>query len=130
MKPSFRPCFFKRYGIILQAVIYQTAMNAQRRFCKVLSIKQIPTSIENTHKVASYCNSAAYTVLPVGILSSRSGLFCAPLLGLMLGFSACGKSGTATNDPTRGGSTAPNQGVSFEIDTNWLGDTVYFPGKS
>lgn len=73
-------------------------MNALNRFCKVLSIKQIPTSIENTHKVASYCNSAAYTILPVGILSSRAGLFCAPLLGLMLGFSACGYTKLTVNE--------------------------------
>lgn len=99
-------------------------MNAQRRFCKVLNIKQLPPPIENSHEVASYCKSAAYTVLPVGIRSSCGGIFCALLLGLMLGFSACSKPETATSDPTRGGGTAPNQGVSFIIDTTWLPDTI------
>ena len=102
-------------------------MNAQRCFCKALNIKQLPPPIENSHEVVSYCKSAAYTVLPVGIRSSRGGIFCALLLGLMLGFSACSKSEATTNAPKQGGGTAPNQGVSITIDTTWLPDTtIYF----
>ena len=63
-------------------------MNALNHFCKALIIKQLPPPIENTHEVASYCKSAAYNVLPVGIRSLRGGIFCALSLVLMLGFSA------------------------------------------
>jgi hypothetical protein len=40
----------------------------------------------------------------------------------MLGFSSCGKTENTADDPTRGGGTAQNQGVSFEMDTTWLED--------
>ena len=99
-------------------------MNALNHFCKALIIKQLPPPIENTHEVASYCKSAAYNVLPVGIRSLRGGIFCALSLVLMLGFSACNKPETTTSDPKQGGGTAPNQGVSFEIDTVWDGETI------
>ena len=99
-------------------------MNAPNLFCEALNIKQLPASIEDSHKVASYCKSVAYAVLPSGIRFSRKGIFCALLLGLMLGFSACSKPETATSDPKQGGGIAPNQGVSFEIDTTWLPDTI------
>ena len=101
-------------------------MNAPRRFCKALNINQLPPPVENTHEVASYCKSAAYTVLPVGIRSLRGGIFCVLLLVLMLGLSACSKSQPATSDPKQGGGTAPNQGVSFTIDTTWLPDTIIY----
>ena len=42
----------------------------------------------------------------------------------MLCFTACNKSKIATSDPKQGGGTAPNQGVSFEIDTVWDGETI------
>ena len=110
-------------------------MNAQRCFCKVLNIKQLPPPVENAHEVASYCKSAAYNVLPVGIRFSRGGIFCVLLLGLMLSFASCGKGvkvpepvvaepGRSIEGPTLKNDTAPNQGVSFTIDTTWLPDTI------
>jgi hypothetical protein len=101
-------------------------MNAQRRFCKALNINQLPPPIENTHEVASYCKSAAYNVLPCKARAFCGGLFCALLLGLTPFFSACSKSETETSAPKQGGGAAPNQGVTFEIDTNWSGDTTIF----
>ena len=102
-------------------------MNALNRFCKALNIKQLPPPVENAHEVASYCKSAAYNVLPVGIRFSRGGVFCALLLGLMLSFASCSK-GVKVPEPVEGptlkNDTAPNQGVSFEIDTTWLEDTT------
>ena len=102
-------------------------MNAQRRFCKALNIKQLPPPVENSHEVASYCKSAAYTVLPVGIRFSRGGIFCALLLVLMMLFASCSK-GVKVPEPVEGptlkNDTAPNQGVSFTIDTTWLPDTT------
>ena len=99
-------------------------MNAPRRFCKALNINQLPPPIENTHEVASYCKSAAYTILPPKACTLSGGIFCTLLLGLMLGFSACSKPETTTSDPKQGGGAAPNQGVSFTIDTTWLPDTI------
>ena len=99
-------------------------MNAKTRFCKLLRIKSLPPPSNSRHELVSYCHSAAYTILPCKARASSGGIFCALLLGLMLGFSACSKPEIATSNPTRGGGTAPNQGVSFDIDTTWLGDTV------
>ena len=99
-------------------------MNAPSRFCKALNIKRLPPPIGSTHKVAFYCKSAAYIILPCKARVLSGGIFCVLLLGLMLGFSSCGKTENIADDPTRGGGTAPNQGVSIDIDTTWLGDTT------
>ena len=101
-------------------------MNAPSRFCKALNIKRLPPPVGSTHKVAFYCKSAAYIILPCKARALSGGIFCVLLLGLMLGFSACSKYAKVpepVEGPTLKNDTAPNQGVSFEIDTTWSGDT-------
>ena len=110
-------------------------MNAKTRFCKLLRIKSLPPPSNSRHELVSYCHSAAYTILPCKARALSGGIFCALLLGLMLSFASCGKGvkvpepvvaepGRSIEGPTLKNDTAPNQGVSFDIDTTWLGDTV------
>lgn len=96
------------------------------RFCKRLISSTLPPPVEDNYKLVSHCKPAAYTILPPKACTLSGGIFCALLLGLMLCFSACSKPETENSAPKQGGGAAPNQGVSFEIDTNWSGDTTIF----
>ena len=60
------------------------------------------------------------SILPIGIRPSRGRLFCALLLGLMMLFSSSSKGVKVPEPverPTLKNNTAPNQGVTFNMDT-------------
>lgn len=90
----------------------------------------LPPPHKECLKVISHSESAAYTILPPKACALRGGIFCALLLGLTLGFSSCRKAtkvaepGRSIEGPTPKNAPAPNQGVSFTIDTTWLPDTI------
>lgn len=96
-----------------------------RCFCKWLISSILPPPTRGAdYEVVSNYKSAVYNILPNETHVSRGGIFCALLLGLMMGFSACSKPETTTSDPKQGGGAAPNQGVSINIDTTWLPETI------
>ena len=98
----------------------------KKRFYKRLIYSVLPPS-NSSRNLVSHCQSAAYNVLPPKARVLSGGIFCALLLGLMLSFASCSK-GVKVPEPVEGptlkNDTAPNQGVSFEIDTTWLEDTT------
>lgn len=103
-------------------------MKNKTEFCNSLINNILPPPHEAIRKIVSDCKSAAYPILLHKACASRSRFFCALLLGLMLGFSACSKY-AKDPEPVEGptikvDTTAPNQGLPITIDTVWDGDTI------